>query len=229
MAGVSRSPAGWPLRPMLAPSRRLMGDFTISCLSETEFQLTRQLRRAGNYLRWFRAQSGDGVMLKMYQTGSTGFQNAGPHARIWLVPDPRSVDLRSSVFDQWSLARCLLVERVSYTETWLELYWRPYGPEQPVAKPCGKPAGPMNLRALRMRAMMSLRAGRFSGPGSGSSRPNYTAAENRARPVHLGEEDADQLAAQRRNAKRAEPPPRVAASPSMRATPNVTCPRADLA
>ncbi|NRB00285.1 MAG: FAD-dependent oxidoreductase, partial [Rhodobacteraceae bacterium] len=53
MAGRIPAPGRLSLTPMLAPSGKVVGDFTISCLGETEFQLTASYGSQDYHKRWF--------------------------------------------------------------------------------------------------------------------------------------------------------------------------------
>jgi dimethylglycine dehydrogenase len=53
MAGRVPGPGRLSLSPMLAPSGRIMGDFTISCLAEDDFRLTASYGAQDFHMRWF--------------------------------------------------------------------------------------------------------------------------------------------------------------------------------
>ena len=53
-------PGRLSLTPMLAASGKIIGDFTVSCLSETEFQLTASYGAQGWHHRWFEQNAMDG-------------------------------------------------------------------------------------------------------------------------------------------------------------------------
>ena len=61
MAGNIPKPGRLSLTPMLAHSGKIIGDFTVSCLSETEFQLTASYGAQGWHYRWFEQNAMDGV------------------------------------------------------------------------------------------------------------------------------------------------------------------------
>jgi dimethylglycine dehydrogenase len=80
--GAHPGPGRLSLTPMLAPSGRIIGDFTVSCLGETErFQLTASYGAQDYHLRWFEAHMGPGVRVENVSDARTGFQIAGPRAR----------------------------------------------------------------------------------------------------------------------------------------------------
>ena len=53
MAGRIPQPGRMSLTPMLSPKGRLWGDFTVSCLTATEFQLTASYGAQEIHHRWF--------------------------------------------------------------------------------------------------------------------------------------------------------------------------------
>ncbi|MEM9911879.1 MAG: FAD-dependent oxidoreductase, partial [Pseudomonadota bacterium] len=85
MAGRIPMQGRLTLTPMLSPKGRLIGDFTISCLSETEFQLTASYGAQAYHMRWFDQNASDGVEVENISDRRTGFQIAGPKARDLLA------------------------------------------------------------------------------------------------------------------------------------------------
>ena len=80
------------LAPMLSPKGRLIGDFTISCLGEAEFQLTSSYGYQSVHERWLRRHLEVGIEIENISDRRTGFQIAGPMARTCLLytsPSPR--------------------------------------------------------------------------------------------------------------------------------------------
>jgi dimethylglycine dehydrogenase len=75
------APGRLSLTPMLAQSGKIIGDFTVSCLSETEFQLTASYGAQGWHLRWFEQNAAPGVTVENISDSRSGFQIAGPKAR----------------------------------------------------------------------------------------------------------------------------------------------------
>ena len=60
MAGRIPKPRRLSLTPMLSHKGRLIGDFTVSCLSETDFRLTASYGSQAYHMRWFlQNQTGD--------------------------------------------------------------------------------------------------------------------------------------------------------------------------
>ncbi|NQY58905.1 FAD-dependent oxidoreductase [Cognatishimia sp.] len=168
------------LTPMLSPKGRLIGDFTISCLSETEFQLTASYGSQAYHMRWFLQNLDDGVTIDNVSDTRNGFQIAGPKARDVLqactrqdISDMRFMDIRKVTV---GMVDCL-IQRVSYTgDLGYEIYcdlpsqralWN-------VLWTAGQPHG---MRPFGMRAMMSLRLDKSFGSWLSEFSPDYTAAE----------------------------------------------------
>ncbi|MGA1180603.1 MAG: GcvT family protein [Marivivens sp.] len=180
MAGRIPKPGRISLTPMLSPKGRLWGDFTISCLSETEYQLTASYGAQDIHHRWFLMNPMEGVTVENISDRRTGFQIAGPKAREVLQACTRAdvgamkfLDVRRMVVGQ---ADCI-VQRVSYTgDLGFEIYcdimdqrslWH-------TLWTAGQPHG---MIPFGMRAMMSLRLDRFFGSWLREFSPDYTAAE----------------------------------------------------
>ena len=180
MAGRVPQPGRLSLTPMLSHKGRLIGDFTISCLSETEFQLTASYGSQAYHMRWFLQNSVEGVSIENISDTRNGFQIAGPKARAVLqactrqdISDMRFLDVRSLTV---GMVDCL-VQRVSYTgDLGYEIYCDL--PSQralwDVLWDAGQPRG---MRPFGMRAMMSLRLDKSFGSWLSEFSPDYTAAE----------------------------------------------------
>lgn len=77
---------------MLAHSGKIIGDFTVSCLSETEFQLTASYGAQGWHYRWFEQNAMDGVLtVENVSDARSGFQIAGPKAQRLLAASPAAM------------------------------------------------------------------------------------------------------------------------------------------
>ena len=180
MAGRIPENGRLSLTPMLSPKGRLIGDFTVSCLGEHEFQLTASYGSQAFHMRWFDKNIADGVRVENISDRCTGFQIAGPNATALLLKvtrdDPetmRFLDVRPMVI---GMVECL-VQRVSYTgDLGYEIYCDPTDQRALWLQLWG--AGqPMGLRPFGMRAMMSLRLDKFFGSWMREFSPDYTAAE----------------------------------------------------
>ncbi|MGR3541321.1 MAG: GcvT family protein, partial [Hasllibacter sp.] len=180
MAGRVPQPGRMSLTPMLAPSGRLIGDFTISCLSEAEFNLTASYGAQAYHQRWFEQHAEDGVRVENVSDRLTGFQIAGPKARDLLqsvcrsdVSGIRFMDVRRLTL---GMVDCL-VQRVSYTgDLGFEIYTDPMM-QRALWHALWDAGQPLGLGPFGMRAMMSLRLDKFFGAWLREFSPDYTAAE----------------------------------------------------
>lgn len=180
MAGRIPEKGRLSLTPMLSPKGRLIGDFTVSCLGEHEFQLTASYGSQAFHMRWFDKNIADGVRVENISDRCTGFQIAGPNATALLQKvtrdDPetmRFLDVRPMVV---GMVECL-VQRVSYTgDLGYEIYCDPTD-QRALWHQLWAAGQPMGLRPFGMRAMMSLRLDKFFGSWMREFSPDYTAAE----------------------------------------------------
>ncbi len=180
MAGRIPEKGRLSLTPMLSPKGRLIGDFTVSCLGEHEFQLTASYGSQAFHMRWFDKNIADGVRVENISDRCTGFQIAGPNATALLQKvtrdDPetmRFLDVRPMVV---GMVECL-VQRVSYTgDLGYEIYCDPTD-QRALWHQLWGAGQPMGLRPFGMRAMMSLRLDKFFGSWMREFSPDYTAAE----------------------------------------------------
>jgi len=179
MAGRVPKQGRLSLTPMLSPKGRLIGDFTISCLGEEDFQLTASYGAQAYHMRWFLQNLDDGVTIDNVSDQVNGFQIAGPRAREVLAAVTRdSVDLKFLDVRRMTIGKVdCVVQRVSYTgDLGYEIYcdlpsqrslWDTLWGE-------GQTHGMM---PFGMRAMMSLRLDKFFGSWLSEFSPDYTAAE----------------------------------------------------
>ncbi|MCQ0093331.1 FAD-dependent oxidoreductase [Roseovarius sp. M141] len=180
MAGRVPQPGRLSLTPMLSPQGRLMGDFTISCLSDEAFQLTASYGAQANHMRWFQRHETQGVHIENISDRLTGFQIAGPKAREVLitctrdsVADMRFMDLRHATV---GMTDCL-IQRVSYTgDLGYEIYCDPMA-QRALWDTLHEAGRPHNMRPFGMRAMMSLRLDKFFGSWGAEFSPDYTPGE----------------------------------------------------
>ena len=180
MAGRIPKPGRISLTPMLSPKGRLWGDFTISCLSETEYQLTASYGAQDIHHRWFLMNPMAGVTIENISDRRTGFQIAGPKAREVLQACTRAdvgamkfLDVRRMVVGQ---ADCI-VQRVSYTgDLGFEIYCDIMD-QRSLWHTLWSAGQPHGMIPFGMRAMMSLRLDRFFGSWLREFSPDYTAAE----------------------------------------------------
>ena len=168
------------LSPMLSPKGRLIGDFTISCLGEEEFQLTASYGSQAFHFRWFHQHKEDGVTIENISDKRNGFQIAGPNASKVLqactgadISAIRFLDVMKMTV---GMTDCI-VQRISYTgDLGFEIYCDPMGQRQLWDKlwTAGAAHG---MVTFGMRAMMSLRLDKFFGSWLSEYSPDYTAAE----------------------------------------------------
>lgn len=180
MAGRIPAPGRLSLTPMLSAKGKLIGDFTVSCLSETEFQLTASYGSQAYHMRWFQQHEEDGVSIENISDKRNGFQIAGPKARAVLaactrddVDSLRFMDVRRMVV---GMTDCI-VQRVSYTaDLGYEIYCDPMAQRQLwwTLWQAGQAHG---MVPFGMRAMMSLRLDKFFGSWMREFSPDYTPAE----------------------------------------------------
>ncbi|WP_095589651.1 FAD-dependent oxidoreductase [Actibacterium ureilyticum] len=180
MAGRIPAPGRLSLTPMLSPKGRLIGDFTVSCLSDTEFQLTASYGSQAWHHRWFQQNAADGARVENISDRRTGFQIAGPNARELLARCTRA-DVASMAFLDVrrmtvGMADCI-VQRVSYTgDLGYEIYCDPMQ-QRALWQILWDRGQDLGLRPFGMRAMMSLRLDKFFGAWLREYSPDYTAAE----------------------------------------------------
>jgi dimethylglycine dehydrogenase len=182
MAGNIPKPGRLSLTPMLAHSGKIIGDFTVSCLSETEFQLTASYGGQGWHYRWFEQNLGPDVTVENVSDSRSGFQIAGPNARHVLAAVTRS-DVSAEAFKFMDVKRMTvgmancIVQRVSYTaDLGYEIFCDHMSVRHlwDVLMAAGASHG---IRPFGMRAMMSLRLDKWFGSWGREFSPDYTPAE----------------------------------------------------
>lgn len=180
MAGRIPKRGRMSLTPMLSPKGRLMGDFTVSCMGDTAFQLTASYGAQAYHMRWFEQNAEDDVHIENISDRLNGFQIAGPKAREVLVActrdkvdDMRFMDLRQATL---GMVDCL-IQRVSYTgDLGYEIYCDPMA-QRALWNLLWAEGQKHGMRPFGMRAMMSLRLDRFFGSWLNEFSPDYTPGE----------------------------------------------------
>ncbi|WP_299614394.1 FAD-dependent oxidoreductase [uncultured Tateyamaria sp.] len=180
MAGRVPQPGRASLTPMLSAKGRLIGDFTMSCLSETDFQLTASYGAQAVHMRHFKQHEETGVTVENISDNRNGFQLAGPRARDVLractrtdISDMRFLDVRRLSV---GMTDCI-VQRVSYTgDLGFEIYCDPMAQRQ-LWWTLWEAGQAHSITPFGMRAMMSLRLDKFFGSWLSEYSPDYTAAE----------------------------------------------------
>jgi dimethylglycine dehydrogenase len=182
MAGRIPAPGRIALSPMLSPKGRIIGDFTVTCLSETEFQLTSSYGAQGFHTRWFEQHKEHGVGVENVSDSLTGFQIAGPKARELLARVTRA-DVSHEAFRFLDAKRLTvgmadtLVQRVSYTGDLGYEVFVDFTSQRALWDALWEAGQDLGLRPFGMRAMMSLRLDRFFGSWLREFGPDYTPAE----------------------------------------------------
>ncbi len=182
MAGRIPKQGRLSLTPMLSPKGKLIGDFTVSCLSETEFQVTASFGMQASHMRWFEQHLPDdgSVTIQNISTRRLGFQIAGPKAKELLakvafqpVEDIKFLDVKH--IDIGTIRA--LVQRVSYTgDLGFEIYCN--ADEQTTLYGILVEAGKQfAMKPFGMRAMMSLRLEKGFGSWAREFRPDYMPGE----------------------------------------------------
>ena len=182
MAGTIPQPGRLALNPMLAPSGRIIGDFAVSCLSETEFQLTASYGAQGWHMRWFDQHAEPGVTVENVADSRSGFQIAGPRARDLLARVTRSdvsaaavrfMEVRRMTV---GMANCI-VQRVSYTADLGYEIFTDHMSVRHLWEVLSEAGADLGLRPFGMRAMMSLRLDKWFGSWGREFSPDYTPLE----------------------------------------------------
>ncbi|WP_208351559.1 GcvT family protein [Pseudaestuariivita rosea] len=211
MAGRIPQPGRMSLTPMLSPKGRLIGDFTISCLGEDEFQLTASYGAQDFHHRWFLQHSEDGVKIENISNQRTGFQIAGPNAAKLLqsctrqdVSDMRFMDVRRMTV---GMTDCI-VQRVSYTgDLGFEIYCDVMS-QRSLWHTLWDAGQAFDIKPFGMRAMMSLRLDKFFGSWLREFSPDYTAAETGLDRFISFKKNVDFIGRDAAEIERATPPAR---------------------
>lgn len=213
MAGRIPAPGRLSLTPMLSPRGRIIGDFTVSCLSETHFQITGSYGAQAYHMRWFMNHEPDGeVTLDNVSDRRTGFQIAGPRARDLLqavtredVSDMRFMDVRQLTIG----LSTAIVQRVSYTgDLGYEIYVDAME-QRALWQMLWEAGQEFGIRPFGMRAMMSLRLDKFFGSWGREFSPDYTPAETGLDRFISWKKDTDFIGRAAAEAERSAPPERI--------------------
>jgi len=180
MAGTIPKPNRLSLNPMLSPKGRIIGDFTVTCINDEEFQLTASYGSQEYHLRWFLLNQKNGVNIENISDKLNGFQIAGPHSRTLLQKVTEfpleSFKFRDAHIILVSSISCL-VQRVSYTgDLGFEIYCSP-SEQFDLWEVLWSAGAEFDIKPFGMRAMMSLRLDKFFGSWLSEFSPDYTPAE----------------------------------------------------
>ena len=213
MAGNIPKPGRLSLTPMLAHSGKIIGDFTVSCLSETEFQLTASYGAQGWHYRWFEQNTADGVTVENVSDSRSGFQIAGPRARDLLARVTRS-DVSGDAFKFMDVKRLTvgmancIVQRVSYTADLGYEIFCDHMSVRHLWDVLTAQGADLGLRPFGMRAMMSLRLDKWFGSWGREFSPDYTPAETGLDRFIRWNKDADWIGRAAATAEKAAGPKR---------------------
>ncbi|MDX1610234.1 MAG: aminomethyltransferase family protein, partial [Halofilum sp. (in: g-proteobacteria)] len=171
------------LSPMLAPSGRLIGDFTIARLGPEHFHLTASYNAQAYHMRWFLQHLPEsGVNVRNVSQELVGFQIAGPNARR-LLERVADGDVSREAFPFLSIRRMHVgpcpatVGRVSFTGDLGFEILVPHDYQVALFETLEAAGEDLGLRPFGMRAMMSLRLEKSFGAWLREYKPEYTPAE----------------------------------------------------
>ena len=171
------------LNPMLSPKGKVIGDFTVSCLAEDEFQLTASYAAQAIHMRWFEAHlPANGVELSNISDQRIGFQIAGPFARD-LLGRTTPNDVSSEAFRFMDVRRMqvgmcnAIVQRLSFTgDLGFEIFVDASA-QRSLYRSLDDAGREFGMRHFGMRAMLSLRLDKFFGAWLREYSPDYTLFE----------------------------------------------------
>ncbi len=211
MAGRVPQPGRLSLSPMLSEKGKLIGDFTISCLSENLFQLTSSYGSQSYHYRWFINHLETGIDVDNISDRRTGFQIAGPRSRELLQACTRTDVANMKFLDVWDMTvgqvNCI-VQRVSYTgDLGFEMYCDPMD-QRNLWHALWGAGQEYDIVPFGMRAMMSLRLDKFFGSWMAEFSPDYTAAETGLDRFISFKKNCDFIGRKVAEGERATPPAR---------------------
>jgi dimethylglycine dehydrogenase len=182
MAGAIPQKGRLSLTPMLSHKGKIIGDFTVTCMSETEFQITGSYGAQDQHLRWFEKNLEDGMSVENVSDRITGFQIAGPNARALLARVTRA-DVSNEAFKFMDAKQITigmvdcLVQRVSYTGDLGYEIFCDFMKERSLWHTLWNAGQDLGIRPFGMRAMMSLRLDKFFGSWAREFSPDYFPGE----------------------------------------------------
>ena len=209
MAGRIPSYGRLALNPMLSNKGRLIGDFTVSCISGDTFQLTASYASQEYHHRWFIQNMDDGVRIENISDRRNGFQIAGPRAAEVLqeCTSVRVEEIRFLDVLEMTVGRTdCIVQKVSYTgDQGFEIYCDSTD-QQSLWNTLWTAGQDYGMTPFGMRAMMSLRLDRFFGSWMSEFSPDYTAAETGLDRFVSFNKSVDFIGRSVAEAERASPP-----------------------
>jgi dimethylglycine dehydrogenase len=176
------SPGRIGLCPLLTPSGRLLGDFTVARLGPDRFLMIGSPQAENFYTRWFDLHAGPGVGVRAVTGDHAGFSISGPKARDLLAKvtgeDVSNAGLPFLAIRRMAIGLApVLVIRISFTgELGYEIYMAPeYQPR--VHDTLVEAGGALGLRHFGARALNSLRLEKGYGAWGREYTQDYTPAE----------------------------------------------------
>ena len=167
------------LSPMLSPSGKLIGDFTVSRIAEERFQVTGSYAAQAYHMRWFLQHlPDDGVEIENVSLSKIGFQIAGPNARELLSRVSRA-DVSNDAFPFLSVREMevgsapAMVCRISYTGGLGYEIYVPAAYQVALYHALAEAGEDLGLKPFGMRAMMSLRLEKGFGSWLREYKPDY--------------------------------------------------------
>ncbi len=183
LAGKTPEAGRIALSPMLNPSGKLIGDFTVARLSAEDFHVFGSGPAEEYHLRWWQAHAPvGGVAVRSLRSTLMGLSIAGPHSRE-LLGRLAEADVSNAAFPFLSYRRMALgmvpalVGRISFTgDLGYEIWVTP--DFQPALYDALRVAGEdLGLRDVGMRALNALRLDKAFGTWAREYRPSYGAVE----------------------------------------------------
>lgn len=180
MAGTVPTLNRLALNPMLSHKGKIIGDFTVTCTGENEFQLTASYGSQNFHLRWLLLNQWNNVKIENVSDKLTGFQVAGPNSRVLLQKitsfNINDLKFRDAFAIKISDIPCF-IQRVTYTaDLGYEIYCEPKHQIE-LWNNLWKAGEEYSIKPFGMRAMMSLRLDKFFGSWMFEFSPDYTPAE----------------------------------------------------
>jgi dimethylglycine dehydrogenase len=171
------------LSPMLSPSGRIIGDFTIARLGPERFQLVAAYAAQAHHMRWFHQHMRDsGVTVRNVSLDRLGFQIAGPNARK-LLERVADIDVSKEAFPFLSVREMnigmvpAIVSRVTFSGDLGYEIFTPAAFQVALYETLAEAGRDLGLKPFGMRAMMSLRLEKSFGAWLREFKPEYTPAE----------------------------------------------------
>jgi dimethylglycine dehydrogenase len=183
LANRMPKPGRITLSPMLNLSGKLIGDLTVSHISQDRFQIVGSYAAQAYHMRWFERHLPDkGVTIRNVSDERIGFQIAGPKARD-LLSRITNQDLSTPSFPFLGVREMAvgdvqaIVNRISYTgDLGFEIYVD-RADQAALYNILNDAGADFGLRPFGMRAMMSLRLEKGFGSWLQEYKPDYTPAE----------------------------------------------------